>query len=665
MPPYKDMVNYGKSVKKQKFERTVIPEDLEQWPKAQMEDFIAAEWHKRRNGVWIIIKEKPVYLTGPAYVFFNYWTMEGGTFPEFRFEAVEYFWIADMAELDRNCYGIFDIKCRRLGDTEKAVFLGWEMCTRYRSSHFGMQNKQDADAKANFQRAVIGAQAMPFFFQPVLFAGDTPQNEMIWRFPQQAGNKRIDRRLELKGSMGFRATKDRAYDGRKLRFYHLDEPGKISPKVMNCITTWEIVRLCLSLYNGKKIIGKAHLTSTVEFIGDGESVEIMQQFWDESNPAELNENGRTISGLWRVFRGYTLAAEVDEYGFHKASEAKELRDKEISALMRKKKYDQVTSLKRRQPATIHEALVPPETDCILGAHMLDEQISRIEARLDAGEQWPTRCFRGDFVWSNGFGSDVIWRPNDYGRFEVSGHPQITNHRLMHNGLWAPQNAGTYGAGADPIDHVQTNKVHSKINPSDGALAIGCLFDELREQVAIQRDEYGNIENAEELITNRCVCTYSNRPANPYDYYEDVLKAIIYYGCKINIETQKPGIISWLIQKGYQAYLAKKPATLDPKVLLTGKQRQDEYGSSASTGTIGGYVDSIINHNMSFIETHTHLTLLRDMRKFNGRPENRTQRDITVAWGWCRVLLDSINFVATKTAQRKSWQSFPLRTYQQN
>lgn len=678
MPPRREMMNHGLPDHKQKFRRTVLPEDYADWawadnerrngrpaPKVtpEEEEFVSGEWHKRLNGVWVLIKGNPYYLTGDAYVFFNYWITEIGTLPEFRMEAVEFFLIEDMAERDPQCYGTLWIKPRRLGETEKVMSRGVLIATKYRKSWFGMQNKNDDDAKANFDRAVVGAQNLPYFFQPQLFSGDTPQKQMVWRFPQQMGSKKIDRSLELGSKMDFRATKTLAYDSKRLRYYNMDEPGKISPKVMNCLTAWGVAKLCLSMYNGRKIIGKAALTTTIEFMEDGASVKVMQQFWDESDPSKLNKNGRTVSGLWRVFRDYRLSAPVDEYGFHKWEQAKIERDNEIDDLREKGKFDQITALKRRMPATIHEALVPPEGDCILGAYLLDEQIDRLNKRIENGDSWPTMPVRGDFFWSNGFGSDVIWKPSPHGKYVVSGHPIRKNARQREGEGWKPMNTGLYGAGIDPIDHMITRKVKSKIGPSDGAMCIGSLFAPMIETADLVYDEHGNVDNVEDMITNRCNCTYVNRPLSPYEFYEDCLKALIYFGCKAAVETQKPGIMYWMEDKGYGQYLAKRPVTTDIKVMITGRQRKDDIGVAASTPSISAYIESIIEHNKQYVATHTHIELLRDMRKFNG--ENRTECDITVAWGWCRTHLDSIGFAERKNSKKKKYKSFPLKTYNLN
>ena len=117
-PPLEEMINFGVRRRQQIFERTKVPKGLKRQDERDQRKFIQGEWHKRRNGVWYLINGKPVYLTGPAYTFFNYWPVESGGMPDFRMEAVEFFLLWEMVERDKNCFGLLDIKARRLCDTE-------------------------------------------------------------------------------------------------------------------------------------------------------------------------------------------------------------------------------------------------------------------------------------------------------------------------------------------------------------------------------------------------------------------------------------------------------------------------------------------------------------------------------------------------------------------
>jgi len=235
MPPRKEMVNFELNVTKQKFVRTEVPHDIKNWEKKREDQFVADEWHKRLNGVWYLIKGEPVYVTGPAYVFFNYWQTEGGTLPHFRMEAVDYFQVWDFILDSPKCYGLLDIKCRRVGDTEKALFCGWELVTRYKNSNFGMQKTTDDEAWKNFQRVVKSNRFMVYFFKPVPFDSDSPSKRLDFKYPKTKNNKKqrsakedikYDPKTELGSSIDYRPTELKAYDGERLRYYYLDEPGK-------------------------------------------------------------------------------------------------------------------------------------------------------------------------------------------------------------------------------------------------------------------------------------------------------------------------------------------------------------------------------------------------------------------------------------------------------
>ena len=668
MPNLKDIVNYGRSVRLQKFERTIVPENLHLDPKKE-EEFVKAEWHKRLNGVWIYIKGEPVYLTGPAYVFFNYWYTEAGSLPDFRMEAVAWFQIWDMALRDPRCYGILDIKGRRCGDTEKSLFCGWELVTRYRHSWFGMQNTTEKDAAENFDRVVLSNRAMVYFFKPVLFDSDMPKAIMEMKFPAQKVHSekkkkvKYDRKIELNSKIDYKPTKLKKYDGKRLRFYHLDEPGKITPSEMDVVKQWGIVKLCLTKTNGKYLVGKSIWTTTVEKLGDGGTVERMQKMWDSSNPNAVSSFGETSSGLWRWFRDYKYGADVDEYGYHMEDDATQIRDATIDQYLKEKDFESLTEYKRKFPATIEEALVPTEGECSFNAYLIDEQTRFLDAAIKSGEEWPTKPRTGNLEWIAGYGSGVRWIPDPNGRWEISAHPQNPNQRAIGpNGKYMPTTI-EYAAGCDPVDHLKPMR-----DASFGAIAVGALHNPAMERHGhlFKFDEHGNILNQYMQVTNRCACVYRNRPNNPHDFYDDVIKTVTYFGCKVNVESNKPGLINYMNMKGFGAYLSNQPFMTDHKAWARRQQRNvASAGTPAATETIGSYIEAIKVHVQTSIGTYTHPMLLADMRQFTGDKDNRTKRDITVAWGWALVLMNSMSYLSEKKEAVKGLKTLPFRTFNVN
>jgi hypothetical protein len=241
MPKRSEMENFELTRRQQRFRRTVVPRDLQYWDKRDENAFVEAEFHKRKNGVWYLINNKPIYLTGKAYMFFNYWHVEAGGLPEFRMEAVEFFLFWEMVENDNNCYGAAWFKPRRIGETEKVLFLLSEYATRVRNSQCGMQSIKESDAYKNYKRLVTGFSKLPYFFKPVQKGTDDPEKKLEFKYPAQLiTHKKLKEnsgqqeyvlmerdmdKVPLDSQVNFETTKLKRYDSNRLGRYYLDELG--------------------------------------------------------------------------------------------------------------------------------------------------------------------------------------------------------------------------------------------------------------------------------------------------------------------------------------------------------------------------------------------------------------------------------------------------------
>lgn len=676
-PKASEFRNYGLPVEKQKFVRDEVPKDIYLWPKMDYDKFVEKEWHKRRNGEWWLIKGKEIYITGPAWFYFNRWEIEAGGRPDFRMEAVEWFWAWDFCLNDPNCFGMLDIKCRRLGDTEKALCAGYELVTNYRKSWFGMQNINAEDAQANYMRVVEANAEMVKWFKPVHRGPERPEKRLEFKYPSEMitakslRNKTddgmiLDGTQELGSKIDFKPTKHKAYDGKRLRYYHMDEPGKLSPKDMNVEMQWGVVKKCLSLYNEKVIIGKAMFTTTVE---DDEkekakatidSIQICKKLWDGSDPRQKNAVGRTLTGLYRYFRNYENAAEVDEWGFHKIDEAKRYRDAQIASFLKIGDLDGLIRYKRQVPKTIEEALSVPATDCVLYPALLDIQMERIKEwgeynMKTAGDPrfrpYP-QAIRGDFAWKHGFKSEVIFVPNDNGKFWVSGHPPLPNHKIIDGGIVYPGNKGQFSIGVDGIDHKGKTG-------SDFAISVFRNWDPKAETDLVwEEGELGpEIANKWAMKTRRFVCTYSYRPSSPEEAYEDCLKCAIYYGVPIYAERQKRGVLAYFETHRMHAYLAWKP-----QWVKIGSKKESDAGQHQSQEFAVLWMDELKMHIYHYHETYVHHHQLATFRNFTG--ENPGDCDQVISSGL--ALVDSKQYIIKLMREEqmpKSSSVFPFPTYQ--
>jgi len=166
MPPEKEMINWRLPISQQKFAYEKLP-DLRTLNTQELEHLSADQWHKRENGIWMLINGRPVMIPGGAWFYFNYWTTTRGKRPDFRLEALEFFWFWYLhVEVSDNALGALFVKPRRIGDTCKALSIMYERVTRYFNYPGGMQSYTDEEAKVAFQRIVRAHKKMPYFFKP-------------------------------------------------------------------------------------------------------------------------------------------------------------------------------------------------------------------------------------------------------------------------------------------------------------------------------------------------------------------------------------------------------------------------------------------------------------------------------------------------------------------
>lgn len=676
-PPLKEFRNYGKTANKQFFERDPAPKNIMTWDALKRDNFIAEQWHKRKNGEWWLIKGQKVYLTGTAWFFFNHWEVKSGGRPKFRIEAVEWFLVWDYILNDPNCLGMFDLKPRRVGDTEKALCAGYELVTRYRNSDFGMQNFNREEAVKNFGRVVNAHKKMPIWFKPINLGSDDPKKDLVFKYPPKhitakgiaekddSEEEEVEEvTQELNSSVSQRPTTLRSYDGQALRYYHLDEPIKILPKDMNVTMQWEIVQLCLTKYNANTIVGKAVFTSSSEDVANGETVKIGRELWNGADVNNKSSLGRTVNGLYRYFRDYVLSSEPDEYGFYDEEKAKEERDIKISALIRDGLFQEVANFKRRFPASVEEALAVPEKDCILFPHLLDMQMQRLEDyklqnKLNENNDYPV-AQRGNFVWTKGFKSEVKFVPDDAnGKFWVSGHPEVPNNWRISGGAVLPGNMGILTMGVDGVDHARSS---AKGGGSDFAISVFRLFDNSVENKLewIDGEHGAEIVNKWAMRTGRFVCTYSYKAMRPEESWEDCLKCALYYGVPAFIERDKPGAIRYFQAHGFGAFCA----TMSRDMKGHYASKDVDAGAKQTVQLINQWIPELQMHVADFSETYVHQHQLAVFRNFTG--DNRGECDLVVSSGMALLDARKYRWRAAREEKKQEWvfpfETVPLQNY---
>lgn len=237
---------------------------------------------------------------------------------------------------------------------------------------FGLQSLTSTEAKNNLFKGRImrSHKKIPNYLKPV--SNETgSRKEIVGELTFMGEN--IGKGLYkagLNNVIDHRPTLVSAYQGKRPKMIFLDEPGSVEE--MDIEDWWTTVKQQLSL--GKKFFGKAYLPTTLETMKP-KGAPLFQKIWNDSDPLELDENGRTRSGLWRYFKPQYSGREdfIDEYGNDMVDDAKRFRQNELDNASPEGKR----KIKRQYPETVEEAF-----DLDFGGGLEAESILVLEKRLE-------------------------------------------------------------------------------------------------------------------------------------------------------------------------------------------------------------------------------------------------------------------------------------------
>tara|TARA_R100000664_G_scaffold34245_1_gene55682 strand:- start:4642 stop:6675 length:2034 start_codon:yes stop_codon:yes gene_type:complete len=619
-PAKKDILFSKKAKKNQKWQRTEMPEGMNEETAGKFSWFIEQEFDRRRNGVWFMNNGVPTYITGEHYYYINWCKLDIG-YPEYRDRDRRFFIFWQACKQDPNCFGMVMVKHRREGASYKgAAMLLYEITSLY-NAHGGIISKTGVDAKALFtDKLVYMFRQLPFFFQPIIDGSDNPKSTLSFNAPGQKISKnfrKIVKSEALNSKIDWRNTKDNSYDSVKLVRYLCDEGGKWVDA--NVEKNWQVVRSCLTL--GDKIIGKCFMPTTVNEMSDAGG-ENFKNIWDDSDIEEKNANGRTRSGMYSYFTPAYDGYEgfIDEYGMSVVDTptkeqakfiGKDIGAKEYLQNVResyKKNTTKLSEEKRQRPFSVDEAFRNDSRHSPF-------DVERIYQQMDYNEAADNLTVTGSFIWKNGQqDSKVIWIPSSQGKWKISWLPpeERSNNIKMRGTRKFPANEIELVAGCDPYDHDTT---------TDGRRSNAACY--VFKKFTMMDDFH-----------NQFVCEYIARPPKAEMFYEDVLKTCVFYGCPILVENNKVGIIKYFERRGYYDYLMDRPESTHTD--NTRKQQTKGIPSTgvavlnAQTEAIATYVYDYIGLNQETEEMGKCYfnRLLDDWSRFE--PDNRTKYDATVA-----------------------------------
>ena len=326
-PKRSEILFHDKPKELQMWQRIPLPEELQrvrsmdEWFEKPAEfrnkfrSYVEKEFQRRRDGVWFYNNGVPTYITGRQYMFLQWSKIDIG-YPSYLAFQREIFLHMAACEADPRCFGQLYTKCRRSGYTNICSAVLVDEASQVKEKLLGIQSKTGKDAQENiFMKKVVAIfRSYPFFFKPIQDGTTNPRMELAFREPSKRitkNNKTSYRGDALNTVINWKNTTNNAYDGEKLHMLYLDEAGKWE-KPTDIREAWRIERTCLIV--GRKVVGKAIVGSTVNPMNKGGNE--YKGLWYDSDPNDRNSNGRTRSGLYRIFIPAYDALEgfFDQYG---------------------------------------------------------------------------------------------------------------------------------------------------------------------------------------------------------------------------------------------------------------------------------------------------------------------------------------------------------------
>ena len=140
---------------------------------------------------------------------------------------------------------------------------------------------------------------------------------------------------------------------------------------------------------------------------------------------------------------------------------------------------------------------------------------------------------------------------------------------------------------------------------------------------------------EDAPPNHFFLEYIARPQTAEIFFEDVLKALVFYGMPILAENNKPRLLYYLKRRGYRGYSMNRPDKIWNKLSTTEKEiggipNTSEDIKQAHAAAIEAYIEEYVGDlGGSYGDMYLQGTL-EDWGRFN--INNRTKHDATISSG---------------------------------
>lgn len=576
-----------------------------------------------RTGVWIFIKEMPIWIP-PNYYFALQYGKAGSSDMEFRIKRLKHVYFKIRARLNPGCKGTLTMKNRGDGETTMAIHDAFWECLdgNMDTGQIGVQSKTRSDAINPCWGYVQTLwQSLPLWFKGDLcgdFAsGDSIATKMEWqRNANEQTNTKARNILFTYYPSG--TSMDGKHDMKKC--------------ILDEINKWEECSFYDVFTNYSKFImpgfqrrGMFDMFSSPADKQCKSNLEVYA-LWKDSNTAELVNNGTTKS---RVHRWYSdplegIAGAYDKYGDADRDEIFAFIMSERAKMPKDKLFAEVRGYPLNEEEMFGTAEgsflwynkkgISARNSFLIGCRVKDEKTKE-----------PINIY-GVHEWQGGIpDTEVVFRMSDKTEFDLH------EARVCYSYLPLPEEK-------DPLKYRNTEDGQKPLPPKVVFNCIGVDPYDHRHTAGTSVSN-GAMVNQKFLdfyetgIVNCPTMIYSCRPQHPEIFYEDVLKAAVFNRAMVQVESKNKNIINHFEDRGYMDWMLPKRG--EPQKSLLKGDSPTGGGKNTFLNEIITLLNAITNVPLNegdryFLEQNWFAALLEDLLNFD--KDNTHKSDLTMAWG---------------------------------
>lgn len=631
------------------------------------------EMYRRIHGLWFMNYGELTYLTGAQYFQLQWGAMpdyenpyDGGMYGEFRWFQTRFHYFLKHCKDSKDCGGMFTGKAKKTGLTNLISIDLVEESTRIKQKRFGMMSKSQEDCKrTNFMYYTFCLDNLPMIFQPSSSNRNLTSIKFDKAKVKTTGTKTsMARQMEIQDGYNSEVfvapTVAAAMDGPVMFRAVLDEFTKYEDPYPNAVfqATKETVK------KGDVINGKLWIFCYSPE-KDGTNLEEASKIFNDANLDTVDpDTRRTRNGLWNYFIDVLDSSEgnFDRYG-----KCDRDRARTIILANRKQLEDDPQSLqayKRQYPMYVDEmwqeggAEGSTYDNIRLGQRKIDlETELRINIPYEMGTlEWvnPEKVVLAGKMRQ--LDSLVKWVPQSDADKQANKKVPFTwfeketiDERTLNLPVLLRQAGQT-----SKLEPVENHPYCGTWDPTDFVAA---------KDVTVGSKHSGMVGNFYDLakdtlwgrpVTNIQIFDYHFRHENPLDDLENLIKLVLFWGCVIYIETNKPWMFEMVKQLELEKFIIVRHAT---KGLVTYNAKEHTKLPTTTRDVINDYVARVKTYlakkkdaeGPDYIQTIKNLELIRHLMKFDVL--NTKKFDQAVKFGLWRTLYDSLMLQRLKQEER--------------